>query len=61
MIITEDTELGMDRFLHYHVFEMRNEQAIFNLMDDFESAIAILIHAIESLKMCENQYLKNFG
>ena len=61
VIITEDAEADMDRFVHYLIFEKKNEQAASNLIDDFESTIAILIHSAESLKMCENQHLKELG
>lgn len=30
-------------------------------MDDFEDTIITLKHAAESLKVCENQHLKEFG
>lgn len=58
VIITEDAEADMDKFVHYLLFEKKNEQAAINLIDDFEATIAILTHAAESLKMCENQHLK---
>ena len=61
VIITEDAEVNMDKFMHYLLFEKKNEQAACNLIDDFESTIAILAHAAESLKMCENQHLKALG
>lgn len=61
VIVTEDAEEDMDKFVHYLLFEKRNEQAACNLMDDFEATIAILAHAAESLKICENQHLKELG
>lgn len=61
VIITEDAEADMDKFVHYLLFEKKNEQAAINLIDDFEVTIAILTHAAESLKMCENQHLKELG
>lgn len=61
VIITEDAELDMDNFVHYLLFEKKNEQAACNLVDDFEAAIMILTHAAESLKMCENQRLRDLG
>lgn len=61
VIITEDAEADMDKFVHYLLFEKKNEQAAINLIDDFEATIAILAHAAESLKMCENQHLKEIG
>ena len=57
VIITEDAEADMDGFVYYLLFEKKNEQAAGKLVDDFEAAIAILKHAAESLKVCENQQL----
>lgn len=61
VIITEDAEADMDKFVHYLLFEKKNEQAASNLLDDFEAVIATLTHAAESLKMCERQHLKELG
>ncbi|MCM1127133.1 MAG: type II toxin-antitoxin system RelE/ParE family toxin [Lachnospiraceae bacterium] len=61
VIITEDAETDMDNFLHYLLFEKKNEQAVCNLIDDFEATITSLTHVAESLKMCENQHLKKLG
>ncbi len=61
VIITEDAVADMDGFLHYLLFEKKNEQAAANLIDDFEVTTATLANAAENLKMCENQHLKKFG
>ena len=61
VIIAEDAEADMDKFVQYLLFEKKNKQAACNLLDDFESTIAILVHSAESLKMCENQHLKDLG
>lgn len=61
IIITEDAQKDMDRFVSYLLFEKKNEQAASNLIDDFESTVAALIYAAGSLKMCENQRLKELG
>ncbi len=61
VIITEDAEADMDKFVQYLLFEKKNEQAAGNLQDDFEATISTLVHAAENLKMCENPYLKDIG
>lgn len=61
VIITEDAQEDMDRFVRYLLFEKRNEQAAGNLIDDFEETIAALVRTAGSLKMCENQHLKELG
>ena len=61
VIITEDAEADIDKCVQYLLFEKKNEQAACNLLDDFESTIAILADSAESLKICENQHLKELG
>lgn len=61
VIITEDAEEDMDRFINYLLFEKKNDQAASNLMDDFEDTIITLTHAAESFKVCENQHLMELG
>jgi len=61
VIITEDAEADMDKFVQYLLFEKKNEQAAANLLDDFEATVATLAHAAEKLKMCENPHLKDLG
>ncbi len=61
VIITEDAEADMDKFVQYLLFEKKNEQAAGNLLDDFEATISMLAHAADNLKMCENPYLKDIG
>lgn len=61
VIITEDAEADMDKVVQYLLFEKKNEQAASNLLNDFEAAIDTLTNAAESLKMCENQHLKDLG
>lgn len=61
VIVTEDAELDLDRFIKYLLFEKRSEQAARNLLDDFEATIDSLSHVAGSLKKCENSRLKEFG
>ena len=61
VIIAEDAQEDMDRFVRYLLFEKANEQAASNLIDDFEETIVTLVRAAGSLKMCENQHLKELG
>jgi len=61
VIVTEDAELDLDRFIKYLLFEKRSEQAARNLLDDFEATIDSLSHVAGSLKECENSRLKEFG
>lgn len=61
VIVTEDAETDMDRFINYLLFEKKNNQAASNLIDDFEDTIITLTHAAESFKVCENQHLMELG
>ena len=61
VIVTEDAETDMDRFINYLLFEKKNDQAASNLIDDFEDTIITLTHAAESFKVCENQHLMELG
>lgn len=61
VIVTEDAETDMDCFVHYLLFEKKNDQAASNLIDDFEDTIITLTHAAESFKVCENQHLMELG
>ena len=61
VIITEDAELDLDRFIKYLLFEKRNDQAAGNLLNDFEATIDSLSHVAGSLKECDNPHLKEFG
>lgn len=61
VIITENAQEDMDRFVRYLLFEKRNEQVASNLIDNFEETIAALVRTAGGLKMYENQYLRELG
>ena len=61
VIVTEDAEQDLDRFVRYLLFEKRSEQAARNLLDDFEKTVACLFHVAGSLKECENPRLRKLG
>lgn len=61
VIVSEDAEADLDRFIQYLLIEKRNEQAAKNLLDDFEMTITRLSHAAGSLKECENPNLNKLG
>ena len=61
VVITEDAEEDLNRYVRYLLFEKRNEQAASNLLDDFESTQECLKHVAGSLKVCDNPKLKEYG
>ncbi|MBQ6889033.1 MAG: type II toxin-antitoxin system RelE/ParE family toxin [Lachnospiraceae bacterium] len=61
IVIMEDAEEDLDKFVRYLLLEKKSEQAARNLLDDFESTIVSLSHIAGSLKECENPRLKELG
>ncbi len=61
VVITEDAEQDLDRFLRYLLFVKKSAQAAKNLLDDFEKTKQYLSHVAGSLKNCENPILKKDG
>jgi plasmid stabilization system protein ParE len=61
VIITNDAEADLDRFISYLLFVKRSQQAASNVLDDFEQTKNELSRVAGSLKYCENPKLKKFG
>ena len=61
IIITENAENELDRYIRYLLFEIRSEQAARNLLADFEETVQMLKSVAGSLKTCENRRLKEQG
>lgn len=61
IVVTEDAEEDLDRFIRYLIFSKKNEQAAKNLLDDFEATIHSLSNVAGSLKKCDNARLNELG
>lgn len=61
IVIMQDAEEDLDRFVRYLLFEKKSEQAARNLLDDFEETKVRLSRVAGSLKECANPYLKEIG
>ena len=61
VVMTEESEDDLDRFVAYLLFEKKNKQAARNLLDDFEKTKISLSNVAESLKLCDNPELKELG
>ena len=61
VVMTEEAEEDLDRFIYYLLIEKENEQAARNLLDDFEKTKESLSKVAESLKLCDNPKLKELG
>lgn len=61
VVITEDAEEDLDRYVRYLLFEKKSRQAAGNLLDDFEATKVSLSRVAGSLKECENPRLRELG
>jgi plasmid stabilization system protein ParE len=61
IIITEDAEADLERFIFYLLFVKKSQQAAANVLDDFEQTKNELSRVAGSLKDCENPQLQKYG
>lgn len=59
--MSKDAEEDIDRFVTYLLFEKKSEQAVRNLINDFEATKINLTNVAESLKLCDNPKLRELG
>ena len=53
VVVTEEAEEDLNRFIQYLLFMTQNKQAAKNVLDDFEDTVEMLKHVAGSLKMCD--------
>ncbi|MEE1374278.1 MAG: type II toxin-antitoxin system RelE/ParE family toxin [Clostridia bacterium] len=61
IVVTEEAEEDLNRFIQYLLFIKKNHQAAINVLDDFEDTVEMLKHVAGSLKMCDNSRLEELG
>lgn len=61
VVVTEEAEEDLNRFIQYLLFVKKNHQAAINVLDDFEDTVEMLKHVAGSLKMCDNPRLEGLG
>lgn len=61
IVVTEEAEEDLNRFIQYLLFIKQNKQAAKNVLDDFEDTVEMLKHVAGSLKMCDNPRLEELG
>jgi plasmid stabilization system protein ParE len=61
VIITDDAEADLERFISYLLFVKKSLQAASNVLDDFEQTKNELSHVAGSLKDCDNPRLQKDG
>lgn len=61
VVVTQDAEEDLDKFLWYLIHEKGNRQAAKNVLDDFEMTKEMLSKVAGSLKDCDNPILRMLG
>ena len=61
IVVTEEAEEDLNRFIQYLLFIKKNHQAAINVLDDFEETVEMLKPVGGSLKMCDNSRLEELG
>lgn len=61
VLVTQDAEADLDRYLRYLIYKKGNRQAAKSVLDDFEETKERLVKVAGSLKDCENPRLKQLG
>lgn len=51
IVVTEEAEEDLNRFIQYLLFIKKNHQAAINVLDDFEDTVEMLKHVAGSLKL----------
>ena len=58
VVVTQDAEEDLERFISYLVLEKKNMQAAQNVLEDYDATIECLKHVAGSLKLCDNPRLR---
>ena len=61
VLVTQDAEADLDKYIWYLIYIKGNRQAAKNILDDFEQTKARLAKVAGSLKDCENPRLRMLG
>lgn len=58
VVVTNDAEDDLERFIKYLIIEKKSMQAAENLLNDYDVTIESLKHVAGSLKLCDNPRLR---
>ena len=61
VMITDDAFDDLDNILYHLLFELKNEQAARNVLDDFDATKDRLSQIAGSIRLCENPLLRKRG
>ena len=61
VMITDDAFDDLDNILYHLLFELKNEQAARNVLEDFDATKDRLSQIAGSIRLCENPLLRERG
>lgn len=61
IVLTQDAEEDLEKFILYLLIEKQSEQAATNLLNDFEATQNQLKYSAEALNYCKHPKLKRMG
>lgn len=61
IVLMQNAEEDLDRFITYLLFEKKSEQDARNLLNDFEATKTSLSNVAGALKLCDNPRLRELG
>lgn len=60
VVVTQDAEEDLDRFVRYLIFEKKSMQSAQNVLDDYDATIESLKHLAGNLKLCDHPRLRAY-
>lgn len=60
IVVTQDAQEDLDRFISYLIYEKESIQAAQNVLNDYDATIESLKYVAGSLKLCDNPKLRQF-
>lgn len=60
IVVTQDAQEDLDRFIRYLIYEKESIQAAQNVLNDYDATIESLKYVAGSLKLCDNPKLRQF-
>ena len=58
VVVTQDAEEDLERFIKYLIIEKESMQAAENVLNDYDATIESLKHVAGSLKLCDHPRLR---
>lgn len=61
VVLTSMAEMQFRDIIDYLLYELENQQAAINVVNDFDDTIVRLSHTADSLKLCDDKVLRAEG